>query len=251
MIASNTIIKTSFYLMTSIPLLISATISQAQTQEAIMKEATYIPFKAASNQEQNLAAFLEEGAKLVAQTEPNTLHWYALTKADGSVGIFDFFPNEAGRAEHFAGKVAAALNANADKLVKDGWDKGIVTNITNSSVLSFKESSHDAPKATKATYILLNAQNGKEQALQQLLIGAAQVVAKTEPKTLLWTSLKLDENTFGIFDTFTDEDGRNAHFAGKVAAALKSQADDIIVGGWENGVLKNIHNFDVIVEMER
>ncbi|WP_417585823.1 putative quinol monooxygenase [Nitrincola sp.] len=96
--------------------------------------------------------------------------------------------------------------------------------------------------------MLLKAQPGKEQELQQLLIGAASVVAQTEPKTLLWTSLKLDSNTFGIFDTFVDERGREAHFSGKVAAALKAQADDLVVGGWDNGVLNNIHNFEIIAE---
>lgn len=63
-----------------------------------MKEATYIPFEAKSGQDKELTAFLKEGATLVAQTEPNTLYWYALKKDDGSFGIFDFFPNEAGRS---------------------------------------------------------------------------------------------------------------------------------------------------------
>lgn len=216
-----------------------------------MKEATYIPFTAKSEQGKNLANFLTEGAKLITQTEPNTLYWYALKKTDGSFGIFDFFPNSAGREEHFAGQVAAALNANADTLVAQGWDKGVVANITNSAVLSYKEPSENSVSATQATYIVLNAQAGKEQELEELLTGAASVVEQTEPKTLLWTALKLNDNTFGIFDTFTDESGREAHFAGKVAAALNAQADDLVVGGWENGVLTNIHNFEVIAQAEK
>ena len=219
-----------------------------QKQEPTMKEATYIPFKAKSGEDKNLADFLTEGAKLVTQTEPNTLYWYALKKADGSFGIFDFFRNEAGRAAHFAGKVAAALNTNSASLVAQGWDKGVVANITNASVLSYNEPSKNSKSATQATYIVLNAQAGKEQTLEQLLIRAAQVIEQTEPETLLWTSLKLNNNTFGIFDTFTDEKGRQAHFAGKVAAALKAQVGDLVVGGWEDGVLKNIHNFEVIAE---
>ena len=216
-----------------------------------MREATYIPFTAKSEQDKNLANFLSEGAKLVTQTEPNTLYWYALKKTDGSFGIFDFFPNEAGRAEHFAGQVAAALNANADMLVAQGWDKGVVANITNSTILSYKEPSENSVRATQATYIVLNAQAGKEQVLEELLTGAASVIKQTEQKTLLWTALKLNSNTFGIFDTFTDRSGREAHFAGQVAAALKAQADDLVVGGWENGVLTNIHNFEVIAEAEK
>jgi len=247
----NLIHKTNIYLTALIFTLTSTSISHAQNvkkQETTMKEATYISFEAKSGQDKELANFLIEGAKLVTQTEPNTLYWYALKKTDGSFGIIDFFPNEAGRSEHFAGKVAAALNSNADKLVAYGWDKGVVANISNSTVLSYKEAGKDSANATQATYILLNAQTGKELELEQLLTGAASVVAQTEPKALLWTSLKLDSNTFGIFDTFTDESGRQAHFAGKVAAALKAKADDLVVGGWENGVLNNIHNFEVIAE---
>ena len=222
----HSIRKTGLYLTTSLFVLMNATVSHAQNvlqQESTMKEATYIPFEAQSGQDKNLANFLTEGAKLVTNTEPNTLYWYALKKTDGSFGIFDFFPNEAGRAEHFAGQVAAALNANADALVAQGWDKGVVANITNSTVLSYKEPGKNSASARQATYIVLNAQTGKEQALEQLLTGAAAIIEQTEPKTLLWTSLKLNGSTYAIFDTFTDESGREAHFAGKGAAALKMQ----------------------------
>ena len=250
----NLMRSATVYLATSLFILTNASLSHAQNtlhQEPTMKEATYIPFTAKSEQDKNLANFLTEGAKLVTQTEPSTLYWYALKKTDGSFGIFDFFPNAAGREEHFVGQVAAALNENADILVAQGWDKGVVANITDSAVLSYKEPSENSLSATQATYIVLNAQAGKEQALEELLTGAASVIEQTEPKTLLWAALKLNDNTFGIFDTFTDESGREAHFAGKVAAALNAQADDLVVGGWENGVLPNIHNFEVIAEAEK
>lgn len=216
-----------------------------------MKEATYIRFMAKADQDKELTDFLHEGAKLVAETEPNTLYWYALKKADGSFGIFDFFPNEAGREEHFSGQVAAALKANADSLVAQGWDKGVVANITNSAVLSYKEPDEGSESATQATYIVLNAQAGKEQALEELLTEAAPVIKQTEPKTLLWTSLKLNDNTFAIFDTYLDESGRQAHLDGKIAAALKAQSDDLIVGGWENGVVKNMNDFEIVAKAKR
>lgn len=220
------------------------------TQSITIQEATYIPLTAKAGQGHKLATFLTQGAAWVAQIEPNTTLWYALKKADGSFGIFDFFPNEAGRAEHFAGKVAAALKSNSDNLVANGWDKGVVANVNNFSVLSYKMPTGNH-QATQATYIKLQAQVGKEQALENLLTGAVAIVAKTEPKTLLWTALKLNQNTYGIFDTFTDNSGRQAHFEGKVAAALKAQADSLIVGGWENGVLNNIHNFEIVAEAEK
>lgn len=222
----------------------------AVSEPDFISEATYIPLNAKANESQNLSSFLTKGASLVAQTEPNTTLWYALQKIDGSFAIFDFFPNRAGRVEHFAGQVATALKNNSDKLVAKGWNQGVVENINNFSVLSYKMPNGNRT-ATQATYIQLQAQAGQEQALESLLTGAADIIAQTEPETLLWTALKLDHDTYGIFDTFTDNEGRQAHFAGKVAAALKMQADSLVIGGWENGVLKNIHNFEVIAEAEK
>ncbi|MGH1441760.1 MAG: hypothetical protein ACRBBR_16725 [Cellvibrionaceae bacterium] len=227
------------------------TCAQMQAAESVnIREATYIPLSAKVGQDQNLSVFLSQGANLVAKTEPNTVFWYALKKANGGFGIFDFFPNEAGRAEHFAGKVAAALKNNSDKLVAKGWQQGVLDNVNNFSVLSYK-APRENQNATVATYIKLQAQVGKEQALENLLVGAAGIVDLTEPETVLWAALKLNKNTYGIFDTFTDSHGRQAHFSGKVAAALKAQANSLIVGGWEDGVLKNIHNFEIIAEAKK
>lgn len=89
----NPMRKASIYLTVFLFILMNASISRSEVpkQETIMKEATYIPFEAKSGQDKELTAFLKEGATLVAQTEPNTLYWYALKKDDGSFGIFDFF----------------------------------------------------------------------------------------------------------------------------------------------------------------
>ena len=103
-------------------------------------------------------------------------------------------------------------------------------------------------KATKATYIKLVAQKGQEQNLETLLSQAASIIRQTEPKTIFWTALKSesDERTFAVFDTFSDESGRTAHFNGKALAAFKEKADEYIEGGWEHGVLPNIHNFSIV-----
>jgi len=89
----NPMRKASIYLTVFLFILMNASISRSEVpkQETIMKEASYIPFEAKSGQDKELTAFLKEGATLVAQTEPNTLYWYALKKNDGSFGIFDFF----------------------------------------------------------------------------------------------------------------------------------------------------------------
>jgi quinol monooxygenase YgiN len=66
--------------------------------------------------EEAVANFLKEGLSLV-QEEPATITWYALKLGPSTYGIFDSFPDDAGRDAHLAGKVAAALMANASELL--------------------------------------------------------------------------------------------------------------------------------------
>lgn len=101
-------------------------------------------------------------------------------------------------------------------------------------------------KAKIAVTIRFEAKAGKEAELSALLTSAAEVVSSTEPKTLFWFATKVNERTFTINDGFADEDGLNAHFNGKVAALLKSKAGDLIVGGWEQGVLPNVVRSDIL-----
>jgi len=49
-----------------------------------------------------------------------------------------------------------------------------------------------------------------------------------EPATTAWFALRIGRSTFGIFDAFPDEAGRNAHLAGAIAAALMAKAPDLL-----------------------
>lgn len=59
----------------------------------------------------------------------------------------------------------------------------------------------------KSLLLRLVEKAGKEDQLQQLLIDGVQFVNE-EPKTIGWYAFKINKNTFGIFDIFPDEDGR-------------------------------------------
>lgn len=48
-----------------------------------------------------------------------------------------------------------------------------------------------------------------------------------EPATTAWFGIRLGPSTFGIFDAFPDENGRQAHLSGKVAAALMAKAAEL------------------------
>lgn len=69
-------------------------------------------------QEQKVADFIE-GALPLAQAEPDTLTWYAIRIDHATFGIFDTFPDDAGRQAHLNGPIAAALMANAAELLAE------------------------------------------------------------------------------------------------------------------------------------
>ncbi len=79
---------------------------------------------------------------------------------------------------------------------------------------------------TEGLFVKLQAKPGKEAAVAQFLRDA-QPVVEGEAQTTAWFALRLGPSTFGIFDAFPDEDGRRAHLAGQVAAALKSKGAEL------------------------
>jgi quinol monooxygenase YgiN len=52
----------------------------------------------------------------IVNAEPATTAWFAIKMGPSTFGIFDAFPDEAGRKAHLAGRVAAALMAKASEL---------------------------------------------------------------------------------------------------------------------------------------
>lgn len=216
-------------------------------QEQAMKnhKASYIEMNAATGQTQKLATFLTDAAPLVKQTEPGTMLWFALQAPENKLAIFDIFIDEQARNAHFSGVVAGALNKEAPNLVAGGWDKGVVANVRHSSVLSAK-APVDRYSATTATYIKLTAAPGQGENLAALLSAAGAIVAETEPATLFWVALQIDDTHFAIFDIFAGEAGREAHFAGKVAGLLKQKAAVLVEGGWDEGVVANVNNFAIL-----
>jgi quinol monooxygenase YgiN len=221
------------------------TLTSNETQ-AISREATYIPFRAAPAREEAVASLLKGAAALVHATEPRTLLWLALRADADHFAIVDFFPDAEGRAAHFAGKVAAALKDAAPLAVKDGWEKGVVANVENSRILSYAVNGDAPSRAKLATRIEIVAKAGQADALAALLAGAGNVIRETEPGTLLWYAIRISPTRFAIFDVFENEAARSAHFAGKVAAALKGKSEELVEGGWDNGVVANVRNTEVL-----
>jgi quinol monooxygenase YgiN len=72
----------------------------------------------------------------------------------------------------------------------------------------------------------LEAKIGKEHEVAAFLKSALPLV-EAEPGTLSWFAIRISSTTFGIFDVFEDEAGRDAHLAGEVAKALMAKAPEL------------------------
>jgi quinol monooxygenase YgiN len=77
-----------------------------------------------------------------------------------------------------------------------------------------------------ALFVRLEAKAGKEAEVEKFLRGGLALVQQ-EPATTAWFGLRLGPTTFGIFDAFPDEAGRQAHLSGQVAAALMAKAAEL------------------------
>src|SRR6476646_4710220 len=74
--------------------------------------------------------------------------------------------------------------------------------------------------------VTLEARVGKE-ADAEAFLKSAQPLALNEQATLKWYAIKIVPRKFGIFDTFANEAGRNAHLTGDIAKALRARASEL------------------------
>jgi quinol monooxygenase YgiN len=94
---------------------------------------------------------------------------------------------------------------------------------------------------TVGLWVPLEAKPEKVDAVRQFLEGGRAIVNE-EPATTAWFAVQLGPTSFAIFDVFPDDAGRQAHLAGKVAAALMAQAPDLFA------TPPQINQLDVIAE---
>ena len=77
-----------------------------------------------------------------------------------------------------------------------------------------------------ALFVRVEAKPGKEKEVESFLLDGLPLVME-EPATTAWFGLRLGPSTFGIFDAFPNEAGRQAHLSGKVAAVLMEKAGEL------------------------
>ncbi|MCX4918859.1 putative quinol monooxygenase [Streptomyces sp. NBC_00687] len=76
-------------------------------------------------------------------------------------------------------------------------------------------------------YVRMEAKHGKEEEVAAFLRSGLGIVQQ-EPGTIAWFAVRLSPTTFAIFDAFPDGSARQAHLAGRLAAALMERAPELL-----------------------
>jgi quinol monooxygenase YgiN len=77
-----------------------------------------------------------------------------------------------------------------------------------------------------AIWAVVESKPGKENEVEAFL-KSAQPLAEKEAETTSWYAVRIGPSKFGIFDTFPNEKGRQAHLTGEIAKALFAKAPEL------------------------
>jgi quinol monooxygenase YgiN len=80
---------------------------------------------------------------------------------------------------------------------------------------------------TSGLLVRLHAQSGKDQQVAKLLRSALPMVEE-ERDTTAWFAFRFGRGDYGIFDTFPDDEAREAHLNGPVAQGLLRHSDELL-----------------------
>jgi quinol monooxygenase YgiN len=185
--------------------------------------ALLVRLEAKPGKQDDVARLLQGGLSVVRE-EHGTPYWFALQLGQTSFGIFDAFPDDPAREAHLAGRLAAALMAQAPDLL------ATAPVIERVDILATKDAwqpSLHAGTIRVGLLARLEARAGKEHDVARLLASGVAVVAD-EPGTPIWFGIQLAPATFGIFDAFVDDASRNAHLEGRLAQTLMARAPELL-----------------------
>jgi quinol monooxygenase YgiN len=173
------------------------------------------------------------GALPAVRQESATRAWFALRFGRGEYGIFDAFPDEAGRDAHLGGAVAAGLMARADELLVKP------PRIERVEVLASKlPAGLPAAADTRGLLLSFRAKSGHDAEVEQFLRDARQFVVD-EARTTAWFAIRLPNGDYGIFDVFPDNGARFSHLTGHIPRELAKQALSLL-GGMPEMHLPNV-----------
>lgn len=178
----------------------------------------------AKDETQNELEVFLKSALPMAREEAATTAWFAIHFGGKEYGIFDAFPDDAGRQAHLNGPIARALMAHSAALLSQP------PQIQSVDVIASKlPRTSPAEADTKAVLLTLEPKSGQEDKLHNFLRDA-QPWVEEEPDTTSWFAIRFDGGKFAIFDTFPGQSGRLKHLAGRVVRELTTHALSLLGG---------------------
>jgi quinol monooxygenase YgiN len=168
--------------------------------------------------------------------ESATRAWFAFKFGRGEYGIFDAFPDDAGREAHLRGAVAATLETRTEELFSRA------PHIEHLEVLASKlPVSAPAAPDTKGLLLSFRPKAGHEAQVEQFLRDARAFVIE-EKGTTAWFAIRHANGDFGIFDVFPDNGARFAHLTGHVPRELAKHSLSLLGG------MPDLHMLSVLAE---
>ncbi len=129
-------------------------------------------------------------------------------------------------------EIAASLGAAQAKVVTHG-----VYSCRHAAITPTRKG--NTMTVTRGLLALLEAKPGKGAELAAFL-EQGRALAAEETGTVTWYAFKLSDTTYGVFDTFNDEHGRQAHLNGQIPAALDTVGPELLAEK------PNIHTIDIV-----
>ena len=183
----------------------------------MVSKGLLVRLEAKSGKDTEVEEFLLSALPMVRE-EAATTAWFAIRFGRSEYGIFDAFPDDAGREAHLSGPVANALMEQADALFAEP------PRIQKLDVLADKlPATIPNEPDTKGLLLVFEAKEGHVQEVEQFLRDARPLVEE-EPETIAWFAIRTDDGKYGIFDVFPDNGGRFKHLIGHVPRELAKSA---------------------------
>lgn len=120
-----------------------------------------------------------------------------------------------------------AMSDNPARLPRENGSAGRHVDSTSRAGLRSQRTRKETGMVKVALLVRLEAKPGKEAEVESFLRSGLPIV-QDEPATIAWFGIRLGPSTFGIFDAFPDDAGRQAHLSGRVAAALMAKAGELL-----------------------
>lgn len=188
-----------------------------------------VRFEARHGREGEAEQFLRNALPLARQ-EPATLAWFAIRFGRYDYGVFDIFPDMAGRDAHLSGPIANALGERSEELFV------APPAIRKFDILAEKRGTGAIAKGLLLTF---KAKSGHEQQVAEFLREAKEFVLQ-EPGTVEWFAIRLEGGEYGIFDVFPDNGARFSHLTGHVPRELAKHALSLLGG------MPDLHMLDLV-----